>query len=287
MGYNRLFYLNITYECNNRCIFCISHNTTNRTRKVENPLEIIKAVNTKYSFAQNDLFIVNGGEPTTSPYFAELLDYLLATPINIIVYSNGRKLSKYLHYTANERIRWIVAFYGLQDIHDKYTSVQGSFLETFNSLQSISRENKKRVSVKFLIEDESQIADFRELAKILTDYNEIHISLVLNKNRTKRFELSKAASSFIEELIETHTVKLSNYPLCSIFSNAKKEYKETKIETYYFIDEEGIVKQIDYDKNHNWLEKCNDCAMLSICCDSYKKYRALRISKSELSLEEE
>ena len=278
--------MNITYECNNRCIFCISHNTKNRTRKVENPLAIIKSVNEKYSFAQNDLFIVNGGEPTTSPYFAELLDYLLETPINIIVYSNGRNLSKYLHYTANERIRWIVAFYGLQEIHDKYTGVQGSFLETFNSLQSISRENRKIVSVKFLIEDEKQIADFREFVKILAGYEEIHVSLILNKNREKRFQLSKAVSSFIKELIETHTVKLSNYPLCSLFSNAK-QYKETKIETYYFIDEKGNVKQIDYDKNHSWLEKCNDCAMLSICCDNYKKYRALRISKSELRLEEE
>ena len=190
--------MNITYECNNHCIFCISHNTKNRTRKVENPLEIIKSVNEKYNFAQNDLFIVNGGEPTISPYFAKLLDYLLATPINIIVYSNGRSLSKYLQYTENKRIRWIVAFYGLQNIHDKYTGINGSFLETFYSLQSISIENRKRVSVKFLIEDENQISDFKELAKILTDYEEIHVSLILNKNRTKRFELSKAASSFIE-----------------------------------------------------------------------------------------
>lgn len=278
--------MNITYECNNRCIFCISHNTKNRTRKVENPFEIIKSVNEKYSFAQNDLFIVNGGEPTTSPYFVELLDYLLATPINIIVYSNGRNLARYLQYTENKRIRWIVAFYGLQELHDKYTGVKGSFLETFNSLQSIFIENRTRVSIKFLIEDEKQIEDFRELAKILTGYEEIHISLILNKNLTKRLELSKSVSSFVKELIEIHTVKLSNYPLCSIFLESK-EYKETKIETYYFIDEKGNIKQIDYDKNHSWLEKCNDCAKLSICCDNYKKYRALRIHKSELSLEEE
>lgn len=278
--------MNITYECNNHCVFCISHTTKHRTRKIENPLAIIKSVNEKYNFEQNDLFIVNGGEPTTSPYFSKILDYLLSTPINIIVYSNGRNLSKYLQYTENNRIRWIIAFYGLQDLHDKYTYIQGSFLETLDSLQNVPIENRKQISVKFLIEDEEQITDFRELSNLLAVYEEIHVSLILNKNRTKRFELSKMASSFVTELLENHVVKLSNYPLCSLFAKVK-EYIVTKIENYYFIDDKGNVKQIDYDKNHSWLEECKECTMNQICCDTYKKYRVLRINKSELSLEEE
>lgn len=278
--------MNITYDCNNHCVFCISHNTMNGTRRVEKPLEIIKSINERFIFKQNDLFIVNGGEPTISPYFSDILNFLLNTPINIIVYSNGRNLSKYLNYTENNRIRWVVAFYGLQDIHDEYTSTKGSFLETFNSLQSISSEYRKQVSIKFLLEDEKQIKDFRKLETLLTDYKEIHVSLILNNNLSKRFEMSKKAYSFITELTANHIVKLSNYPLCSLYSKIDK-YKETKINTYYFIDEKGNIRQIDYNRSHRWLAKCSDCDMNSICCDNCKKYRTLKINKSDLFLEEE
>ncbi|MCI7565676.1 MAG: radical SAM protein [Treponema sp.] len=282
--------MNITYECNNRCIFCISHNTRNITCHVEKPLEIIKAVNNEYKFSKNDLFIVNGGEPTTSKYFESILAYLLATEINIVVYTNGRTLSKYLQYTKNSRIRWIIAYYGLNELHDKYTGRKGSFLETFISLQSIDVKNRSNVSVKFLIEDKEQIEQFKELSEMLANYNEIHLSLILNDNIKKRLKLGKYVSVLIKELFKTHIVKLSNLPLCTLDSDIKINFENLivkNINEYYFIDEKANVKKIDYDRNHKWLSQCDSCKVHNICCDNYKKYRALKIYKDEISLEEE
>ncbi len=282
--------MNITYECNNRCIFCISHNTKNRTRHVENPLEIIKEVNNEYKFSERDLFIVNGGEPTTSPDFKNILDYLLETEINIVVYTNGRTLSKYLEYTKNSRIRWIIAFYGLNELHDKYTGRKASFLETLNSLQSIAVKNRSNVSVKFLIENKEQIEQFKELSEMLSDYNEIHLSLILNDNISNRLELGKYVSVLIKELLKTHIVKLSNLPLCSLDSTIKIDLENMTVKNiseYFFIDEKANVKRIDYDRNHKWLSQCDSCKLHNICCDNYRKYRALKIYKDEISLEEE
>lgn len=290
MDYNRLFYMNITYECNNRCFFCISHNTKYRSRHVENPLEIIKSVNNEYKFTKNDIFIVNGGEPTSSSYFSNILDYLLATKINIVVYTNGRNLSKYLQFTQNCRIRWIIAFYGINELHDKYTGQKGSFLETFNSLRSVSKENTNNFSIKFLIEDKEQIVQFKELANMLEDYNEIHISFILSNNLSKRFEVAKSLSSLISELLGTHSVKLSNIPLCCLDLDIKiylEKLTVKNINEYYFIDEKANVKRIDYDRNHKWLSQCDSCKYHAICCDNYKKYRALKLYKDVVSLEEE
>ena len=282
--------MNITYECNNQCIFCISHNTKNRTRYIENPFGIIKSVNNEYKFSKDDIFIVNGGEPTTSTYFENILDYLLATEINIVVYTNGRTLSKYLKYTHNSKIRWIIAFYGLYELHDKYTGRKGSFLETFNSLQSVPEINRSNFSIKFLLEDESQIEQFKELSEKLTDYNEIHISLLLNDNISKRFELAKYVSPLISELLKKHIIKISNLPLCSLDSDVKIDLENLttqNINEYYFIGEKENVKRIDYDRNHKWLVRCDSCKLHDICCDNYKKYRALKIYKYKISLEEE
>ena len=282
--------MNITYDCNNRCIFCISHNTRNKTRHVENPLKIIKEVNNEYKFSERDLFIVNGGEPTTSSDFKNILDYLLETEINIVVYTNGRTLSKYLQYTKNSRIRWIIAFYGLNELHDKYTERKSSFLETLNSLQSIDVKNRSNVNVKFLIEDKEQIEQFKELSEMLSDYNEIHLSLILNDNISKRLELGKYISVLIKELLKTHIVKISNLPLCSLDSTIKIDLENMTVKNiseYYFIDEKANVKRIDYDRNHRWLSQCDSCKLHNICCDNYKKYRALKIYKDEISLEEE
>lgn len=290
MDYNRLFYMNITYECNNHCIFCISHNTKNRTRHVENPLEIIKFVNNEYKFTKNDIFIVNGGEPTTSSYFSNILDYLLTTKINIVVYTNGRTLSKYLQYVQDSRIRWILAFYGLSEFHDKYTGQKGSFWETFIFLQSVPKVNRNNFSIKFLIEDKEQIEQFKELSEKLTDYNEIHISLVLNDNISKRIELTKYVSPLIRELLKKHLIKVSNLPLCSLDSDIKiylENLVVKNINEYFFIDEKANVKKIDYDRNHKWLVQCDTCKLHDICCDNYKKYRVLKIYKYKISLEEE
>lgn len=292
MDYNRLFYMNITYKCNNHCVYCISHNTKNRTRKVGDVLKIIQSVHNKFTFSSSDLFVVNGGEPTTSPYFPAILDYLLQAGINIIVYTNGRTLSQYRLYTENQKIRWIVPFYGLQKIHDLYTRQENSFTETFESLKSVT--NKENIRIKFLIEDEKQLADFKILSESLKGFGEIHISLILGNNLKKRFALGKRVSLLIRELLEKHTVKLSNLPLCALLSEEKlfiekriKDLTENRISAYYFVDENSGCKEINYDKNHNWLKKCGACKMRSICCDNYKKYRTLKICKNEINLEEE
>jgi hypothetical protein len=243
-------------------------------------------VNNEYKFSKDDIFIVNGGEPTTSTCFENILDYLLATEINISVYTNGRSLSKYLKYTHNSKIRWIIAFYGLYELHDKYTGRKGSFLETFNSLQSVPEVNRSNFSIKFLLEDESQIEQFKELADMLNDYDEIHISLILRDNLSKRFELAKSVLALLSELLENRAVKLSNIPLCYFAPNIESISMQN-ISAYYFLDENGNVKRIDYDKNHNWLEKCNVCPLHNVCCDNSMKYRVLKLFKNKISLEVE
>ena len=131
MDYNRLFYMNITYSCNNRCVFCISHNTQNHSKEVTNPIILIQNANTKYHFDNKDIFVINGGEPTLSSDFDLILTYLIKLECKIIVYTNGRLLKNYNSYFNNSNIYWIVPFYGLEENHDKYTGVAGAYWKLF------------------------------------------------------------------------------------------------------------------------------------------------------------
>lgn len=287
MDFKRLFYINITYSCNNKCSFCISHNTRNRTKKVENPELIIKNIHKKFFFTKNDIFVINGGEPTVSPKLKEILDNLMEIGCKIIVYSNGRLLYKYKEFLCHSNIYWIIPFYGLAEIHDKYTRVKGSFLETLSSLKEI--KNTENISVKFLIHEEAQIKDFFDLAEILKQtINEIHISFILNNNFSQRYILACKVNNLISYLQSKFVIKLSNIPLCRLNLEINFEkLKMNNIYKYYYIAENEDVKEIDYDKNHMWNEKCINCSLRNICSDTNKRYRVFKINHNFISLEEE
>lgn len=287
MDYNRLFYMNITYSCNNRCVFCISHNTQNHSKEVTNPIILIQNANTKYHFDNKDIFVINGGEPTLSSDFDLILTYLIKLECKIIVYTNGRLLKNYNSYFNNSNIYWIVPFYGLEENHDKYTGVAGAYLETLSSLRNI--QNKNNISIKFLIHKEEQLEDFFRLAEILKpDIKEIHISFILNNNFSHRYHLAEKIKDLICYIQNNFILKLSNIPLCQLKMDFNlSSIQINRIKEYYYIAENNDVKKINYDKDHKWNENCELCKLLAICCDTYKKYRVLKIDKSIISLEEE
>ena len=287
MDFKRLFYMNITYSCNNKCNFCISHNTRNRTKTVLHPESIIKDIGKNYSFNKNDIFVINGGEPTVSSELKEILAYLMEFECKIVIYTNGRLLYKYKEFFNYLNIYWIIPFYGLKEFHDKYTGVEGSFAETRLSLGKIN--NFQNISIKFLIQEEKQIDDFFKLADILKQsVHEIHLSFILNNNFSQRYSLAEKVNNLISYLQTNFDIKISNIPLCRLNLEINLEnLKVNTINEYYYIKENKEVKRIEYDKNHIWCEKCKNCDLLTICSDTNKKYRVLKITHNSISLEEE
>ena len=287
--------MNITNKCNNRCLYCISYSTRNNVSLDMNALDSIKSVNKKYKFNKDDLFVVNGGEPTVSDEISSILDFLLETGIAIRVYTNGRKLyeQKFLSYLTNENIHWIIPFYGTTSIHDKYTGVKTSFQDTKKSLMAFPLGDKKNYSIKLLIGSLSQIESFELLLNNTITTNTIHISLLLYEDYKKRMQLAVELRPFINSLARRgYSLKFSNFPLCALTADLKKllelydGIRDVTINEYYFILSNNAYK-IDYDKNHNWDKKCTDCSFHSLCVDNSKKYRALVFDSNTVYLGEE
>lgn len=287
--------MNITYKCNNACIYCISETTKTHCFNIENALEIIKKVDKKFLFSQNDIFIVNGGEPTLVENFIDIINFLKLKKCKINIYTNGRKLNnnKIKKLLNDSNIRWIVPFYGLEANHKKYTGKINSFSDTYNSIFQLTKHERKNICLKFLIKEKEQIADFEKLLEMLKWDNEIHISLILDNNIQERIQLTTHLQVFIDKLItDRGSLKVSNIPLCFLSKRIKtilKNYDfnvEDHINKYYFIDINETYP-IEYDCIHKWIENCNKCEFINYCPDNCKKYRALKLTLNNVCLVQE
>ena len=285
--------MNITYKCNNGCIFCISNTTKRKLFDLEKPLKMIMQVDKEYNFTEQDIFIVNGGEPTLSDDFVEIINFLNKKRMKIIVYSNGRKLKEtsIRNIITSTNIRWIIPFYGLQKTNDYYTNVDGSFKDTYEAISTIPETHRNKISLKLLVKEKKQIKEFIRLIELLDWKSEIHISLILDDNIQERIKLAKKLKRILFFLFSKQLkIKISNVPICCLPQKMKKilnyynKMKEKGIKKYYFIDYNKIYP-INYDKNHVWMEKCKKCRHIHYCVDNGKKYRALNFNKDEIFLD--
>lgn len=296
MIYDRLFYMNITNKCNNHCVFCISESTKKRINPPKEILTSVKKINSEYLFSRNDLFIINGGEPTLSEEFIKILCYLLKTDINIRVYTNARHLKdiQFKPFLYNEKIHWVIPFYGLAFLHDKYTQTLNSFSETFDSVKLLMTPPKSSYSIKLLIDSIQQISDFETLiTELHQEEKKIHISLLLHNNVSNRFSLARQSNNFIRTLLSKEfCIHLSNFPLCMLDADIQKLLKNytpeynTVVNNSYFIHHNKAYL-IDYDRNHSWKTECAYCQYRILCIDNSRKYRALILSKTNVYLGEE
>lgn len=296
MKYNRLFYRNITFKCNNKCRFCISHNTKRQnTSIVEDSLKSIKICDSEYNISNSDLFIISGGEPTVSPEFNGIINFLLKKQCKIVVYTNGRKLDSINHtFLENSNIRWIIPFYGLSGNHDYYTNTKNSFYETFECVHKLKKEYLPRISIKFLIKKRNQIQDFYKLYSMLRSFSEFHFSAILDNNINEQLLIATEISDLIKTLFrDGKKIKISNIPLChlenGVLGDISSEYniqEELEIGEYYFIKKK-ITAKMEYDKLHCWLEKCPECSLHRYCTDNSLCYRPLVIDNKSIYLGEE
>lgn len=296
MDYNRLFYMNITYDCNNRCSFCISHNTKHKSLTVRSPLDVVVKANEDFHICDKDLFVINGGEPTVAPDFCRIVAFLKRTRCHIVVYTNGRLLHiPDIKKEINDiSVRCVVPFYGLSKKHDSFTNISGAFQETYEALHGINDSMRDRISIKLLIKDASQFMDFSELVdKLSSKYHEYHISFILNDNFEERRKLAEEASPFIlRSYKKGYKLKLSNVPLCGLSTSLKSILNmytgkmDTHIAEYLFIGRDN-VHIIPYDADHNWSAECSACQFHGICTDNCLKYRPLVIDAGNIYLGEE
>jgi len=295
----RLFYMNINYICNNRCIFCLSHNTKNASREVVHPFALISVVDREFRLNSHDVFVINGGEPTLSEEFFQIVSFLSAKCRRVIVYTNGRSLSETTVKQALkiENIRWIIPFYGLQETHTKLSGNENAFYETYNNLLSVDEMAQKRIDIKILLNNDISEDEIRHLTDTFQDFACLHISCLNNRNlydiKNRILIIKRLRNCILPLFTDCSSIKISNIPLCEIEEEGKNKFGEMikgslseKINKYYFLDI-NKTRKIKYNQQHGWMGKCAFCRCRSICVDTNRHFRVAKHQNSRIWLEEE
>lgn len=149
-----VLYLNLTYRCDSRCLFCAAD-----VKYKQKPQNIPLASLTRMLGEKRYLRIgLSGGEPTLHPDILEIVRLCRAHADQVAVLTHGRRLrdrvfTENLLAAGGDLI--VIPLYGAEaSQHDYITQAKGSFRQTFlglENLQTLAPVYGARVELKLLL----------------------------------------------------------------------------------------------------------------------------------------
>ena len=156
------------YACNQKCICC----PCDKQRGLEAVIDLEELKDTVDHLCEIGItdVTISGGEPTISPYFFQMIEYILNKGLNIHILSNGEKFSnneflkKFIEVVNNKKTSVTVTttFHSYKEsVHEEQNGSTGSFERSMNGLKLLD-ENGIRVSLKHCITQ----YNYKELSKM-------------------------------------------------------------------------------------------------------------------------
>lgn len=276
--------------CNNKCLFCFSYNVGNEKKEIkfEKIVEEIELSNLNV----DDTVVINGGEPTLSLYFEQLLVYLSKLKCRVVVYTNGRKL-KDIKISNNENIQFVIPIHGDEKIHDMITQVENSYK---NTIESIKYLQKKQIlySIKFIINNQMIVSNI-DVEKFLKDNSLYPKEIILARlNITKKSKLNnynppeRAVEKAyfrkcFEKLHDKYDIVLLDFPPCYLKDGLiiKIDVEKKNDVRFVFSDYMHSLNERKYLKERLKFEKCINCSYRKVCDLISESYYLLKYNKDK------
>lgn len=243
---NRILYFNIDYRCNNKCVFCFSHNVgTNRGDiSLDRFIEILK--NAKAD--NGDLIVINGGEPFLHENINQMMYYVLENGLRCNIYTNGTLLNGLELNLRSNNITFVIPVHGYEKTHDVLTARAGAYTQTLESLFFLEHHSF-RYSLKFILSKELISSGFDISNFIAT--NQLHpVKLYIARmNSTIRSMENNYSLPQDEQLIHYIEAQQSKLDLAVGYLDFPPCYLR------------GIDIQVDIDKLDEWDFYFNDCTI--------------------------
>ena len=166
----RIFYYNITYKCNQRCLFCAADLKYDNEQEEMKLIDIIRDFEEK-NVGVGDRVIINGGEPTVHKEFLKILEAIRDRGAYIDLFTNGQKLADMSF--CQEIIKFSpilirIPIFGADEMsHDMMTGTKSSFVNLLKAIENIlilrKRYDNVDLEIKFLM---SKFTNFHTFKKI-------------------------------------------------------------------------------------------------------------------------
>lgn len=298
----RIFYFNITYKCNSACIYCYSHNTNVNAERKDITLKNFIRFCKKYNIGKQDRVILNGGEPFLCEDIEHILNLLYTIGCEILVYTNGRLLSRANDYLHGHNIRIIIPIHGYEGLHDKITGRKGNFRETFDGITKLQNSgfdgkiDYKIILNQMMCENELSWERCKELFVMLNNYNATHIT------KMDRTIVSERNSVPILDRVGLAEYTKQIFQLFALKGNEIKIFDTCVKKISQLIDMKGVVKNklTDYcvyagdychdeilslDKSVSSYKACLHCNLRKVCMSAVKSYRVLKYKNGMFSID--
>ena len=279
----RICYCNITYKCNNNCRYCISHNVRKGTDR-NLCLDDYSFFQKHFSLGGNDVWTISGGEPTLHPCFNDIVSFCYSYSKHVIVYSNGRTLSKLPEETLSKIERIIIPIYGDEATHNEYVRNSNAYKETIDSVAKILNYDKSKLDIKILFADPQKGISFLKSSEwndIIVN-NHFSISRVID-NRLQDYcrDICRAASDVLDSLLDLNKiVRFYDLPLCELRYGTLSRILRFKNLTNIF-DANVICGSTEhrytifpFNKQADYFSKCEVCPNRCICTRIMQNYFA-------------
>ena len=278
---NRFMFV-INHKCNNNCLHCAE--SENRSNPEPSAVEIKKTLEDVLVDGFSDVFF-SGGEPTLRKDIIELVGFAKSRGYRVLLFTNGRKFSgtAFAEHMASAGLYSVVIplHSHIPEVHDRVTSVRGSYKETMqgicNCLEKNILVNIKIIPTKLnyisLPETVEFIGKNFKGSRIIFDMLHIGGNALRNESRisVKRSKTAKYLEKALDFAIDKNLdVTVESFPLCLIerkywgcIRNSRivvSAYKKSLSETR--IGGEGQIL----------AEKCSVCSVKDRCPGTWESY---------------
>ena len=152
-GFMFSLFVELTYRCNLKCVHCYNPKDMPSVKIDFDTCK--KAIDDAYELGCFRVTF-SGGEATLHSHFAELVHYARSKRMSVDIFTNGQTLARdgefYLRIMELYPYRICVSLYSTDKaVHERVTTVEGSFENTFNLIEKLRRDNANVQIKNFLL----------------------------------------------------------------------------------------------------------------------------------------
>jgi len=142
---------NVTRKCNLRCVHCYSHSEDRNYAGELSYEEGITLIDDLARFG-SPVILFSGGEPLVRPDVLELIQHAVDRGLRAVLSTNGTLITKMIAKKLKEiGLSYVgISLDGLDDRHDAFRGVQGTFLKVMKAIRNCM-EMELKVGLRFTI----------------------------------------------------------------------------------------------------------------------------------------
>lgn len=220
----RTTFIQLGHECNNHCLFCVSHkHKADGGQKLSDLLNAIKLASTR-----GDRIYLFGGEPFLNKNFQKILNSMCKLDVHHVhIQTNARIFSipkKLMLISGHEMItKMSIPIFGLNKIHNFLTQVPCAYAQTVEGIRNLKKYHPR-------IALEAQIIIHKTNMDELDELVEAFLNLGID---AFKFVFSQNASGSIKTCVdEIPTFSQTSAALGPIISKLNKKGKEFVLEGF-------------------------------------------------------